>query len=83
MCDRGSNSRPPDFDTMMEDPLLPIRLYKPSDIEGAREPFIKFQQDHLFLTQQGKHEPPFFLFPIHYQASSNELTIRVINSELT
>ena len=42
--DRGSNSRPPNSDIILEDPTLSIRLYHSGDIEGTRRPFIRFQQ---------------------------------------
>jgi hypothetical protein len=45
----GSNSRPPGLDTMMEGPHLPVQLQNPSDIEGAMESFIRFQQADICL----------------------------------
>jgi hypothetical protein len=42
--DQGSNSRPPNSNIILEDSTLSIRLYHSGDIEGARRPFIRFQQ---------------------------------------
>jgi hypothetical protein len=40
----GSEEKIDGFDYHIEGPPLPVRLYNPGDIEGARMPFIRFQQ---------------------------------------
>jgi hypothetical protein len=53
MCVRGSNSRPPGSDTMIEGPPLPIQLYNPGDIEGVRGLFYQVLSFPLLHTSQG------------------------------
>jgi hypothetical protein len=53
MRGQGSNSRPPDSDITLEGSTLPVQLYNPSDMEGARKSFIRFQ--HIKVTRFIRH----------------------------